>query len=146
MHDEIISFFYLLTTCGILLEMCDAMKLQFAVWQVIRIYFSVDIHRLIVLNVLTKVYMWLFSVPWHKSVSQSLATSKSTALKIDLSMCKVEFPVCHAFLSIHAFLWSPAGKGLASLVFSSVPTHFTVWMWFTNVWSFVEIPFMAIKI
>ena len=30
-HDEIIRVFYLLTTCGILVEMCDGIKLQFAV-------------------------------------------------------------------------------------------------------------------
>ena len=78
----------------------------------------------------------IFGVPWHKPVSQSLATSKSSALEIDLSMCKVVlilwtifvtmFRVCHAFLSVHAALWSPAGKGLTALVFSSVPTNFAV--------------------
>ena len=50
--------FYLLTTCGILVEICDAMKLQFADLQVVRIYFSVESHKhiyVIVLNVLTKV-------------------------------------------------------------------------------------------
>ena len=30
-HDEIIRVFYMLTTCGILVEMCDGIKLQFAV-------------------------------------------------------------------------------------------------------------------
>ena len=30
-HDEIIRDFYRLTKCGILIEICDAMKLQFAV-------------------------------------------------------------------------------------------------------------------
>ena len=31
------------------------------------------------------------------------------------------FRVCHAFLCVHAALWVPAGKGLASLIVSSVP-------------------------
>ena len=34
------------------------------------------------------------------------------------------FNVSRAFLSVHAALWSSAGKGLASLVFSFVPTNF----------------------
>ena len=34
------------------------------------------------------------------------------------------FCVCPAFLSVHAALWSPQGKRLTSLVFSSVPTNF----------------------
>ena len=34
------------------------------------------------------------------------------------------FRVCRAFLSVHAALWSRAGKRLTSLVFSSVPTNF----------------------
>ena len=60
-------------------------------------------------------------------IAHSLATSESTALGIDLSMCKVVlllwinllfmFRVYHAFLFIHAALWSPARKGPTSLVF-----------------------------